>query len=330
MVVAMSMESTIAVQPIATSPLSSDGGIALPSSSRANQHSAEQVYDELMARINTNPHAQELRSSLAARLLDDAGALDKGADVAIKDTIHPEQHQHAQAVVSQWSHPSVRANSVVTFKDVDSGDVYVLLAKKYKDDAHHELGTREDFVIPGGYMAAKPALGAVGDYDNNLAQTAARELRDEAGLALSEKLASSLGTLSDDKHVAKPDRQGVEENFHFHLEGRKADMPLVAAKDSLAESFWVKLSDIEANHNLSRQARESGQTRYHFKDATGASMAIRDDLGEAIDVASHRLEQPLKEAALMPATPPTLSIDASSAQGEGKLQVASRSAAFGR
>lgn len=326
----MSTEMTFAAQPSLSSPIASDGGIALSASSRANQHSAEQVYDELMARINNDPHAKELRSSIATRLLDDAGALDKGADVAIKDTIHPEQHQHAQAVVSQWSHPSVRANSVVTFKDVDSGDVYVLLAKRYKDDAHHELGTREDIVIPGGHMAAKPALGAVGDYDANLAQTAARELRDEAGIALSEKLASSLGTLSDDKHVAKPDRQGVEENFHFHLEGHKADMPVVAAKDNLAESFWVKLSDIEANHNLSRQARESGQTRYHFKDASGAAVAIRDDMGEAIDVASHRLEQPLKEAVPVPTMPPMTSVDAASAQPQGKLQALAQSVGFRR
>lgn len=291
------------VQPALTSPLSSGAAnesvfLAQAAQTSSPARATEALYNEVIARVNHDPHAAELRESLAARLIDDSGVVAKThADVAVKDVIHPEQHEHAQLVVSKWSHASVGANSVVTFRDTDSGDVYVLMAQKLLDKQHPELGLSTVLEVPGGHMDAKPAVGGVlTAYDYNLAGTAARELKEETGLALSEKLATSLGTISDDKRVIKPERQGIEENYHFHLEGKLNDLPPVHASDDVAASFWLKMNDITANRAMGRQDRYSGQSRYHFKDAQGTDFKVRDDLGEAIDVASHRLGVPLRDA----------------------------------
>ena len=260
------------------------------------EQSAEEIYNDLMNRIKNHPDSARIRASIAARLIDDLGVLNKDADAAIHDTIHPDQHKHEQVVVSKWSHASVGANAVVTYQDVDSGETYVLLAQKYNVKDAPELGLSPVLEIPGGHMDAKPALGGnVSDYDFNLSKTAARELKEETGLALSDQLATSLGALSDDKRVIESSRQGVEENFHFHMKGHLQDLPQVQGKDDIAASFWVKLSDLSANHSLGRQDRDSGKWRYHARTPEGNVLPIRDDLGEAIDTAAQRLGVPLRE-----------------------------------
>lgn len=306
------LTSALSGQSYLTSPLSGEAsGLSQPSLSSIPPHeaanapvfaqtsSSEALYNEVVARVNADPNAAVLRASLAERLIDDNGKVAQtDADVALKDVIHPEQHARSELVVSKWSHPSVGANSVVTFRDTDTGDLYVLMAQKYINAQHPELGLSNVLEVPGGHMEAKSAVGAtnpLSSYDYNLATTATRELKEETGLALSDKLATSLGTLSDDKRVIDNPRQGIEENYHFHLEGKLKDLPPVHGSDDVAASFWVKMDDITANRGIGRQDRDSGQWRYHFKDATGKDFAIRDDLGEAIDVASQRLGAPLHE-----------------------------------
>jgi hypothetical protein len=74
----------------------------------------------------------------------------------------------------------------------------------------------------------------------------------------------------------------------------------VHGRDDIAEAMWVKLSDITANRSMGRQDRDTGKWRFHYQDAHGQDYPIRDDLGEAIDMAATRLGINLKEATPSP------------------------------
>ncbi len=276
----------------------------------------ERVYDHVMEIINQRPDADRLRASLAARLSDD---LTRGAEkpIALRDTVRPEQHPHAELTVSPWAHPSVGANAVVTFKDTASGEIYLLLAQKYNDRTNPQAGYNPVLEIPGGHMEVRAPEGSTPKpFDVNLAHTSARELFEETGLALNPILATSLGTVSDFKRATEPSRQGLEEQFHYHMQGDATNLPSVQGKDDVAHAFWIKLSDIKVDRTLPKQERESGRWRYHLHVPQG-DFPIRDDFGDAIELAGTRLGIKLDEIS------PKTSIIAANATLAGKAQAIS-------
>lgn len=110
-------------------------------------------------------------------------------------------------------HPYVKAgagaNDLAVYTDKTTGEVYVLLARKYAVNNHPEQGLAKRFILPGGYMASHPLEG--GEWVENINS----ETKDKAEEAILQ------GKSGYSEAILRPDESNfilVEPKYDFNLE----------------------------------------------------------------------------------------------------------------
>lgn len=230
--------------------------------------------------------------SAATRLADDLGMSMYGRQFT--DRIQPNRNGNKSLEINPWNHTGAGATCVVTATDRATGEIYVLMARKFKDAKHPELGYADDLILPGGYISAKPLEHAEAKkHDFNLAETAKRELEEETGLRFGENYQPiSLGADSRAGYSNDPRLHTINEFFHFSLplnEG-PAFLPKVEGRDDIAMAGWVKASDIGIRTDLPPQPFGSKLSRFQVNTSQGP-INLRDEHGEYLLKAIRQIEQ---------------------------------------
>jgi ADP-ribose pyrophosphatase YjhB (NUDIX family) len=230
---------------------------------------------------------RQLNEALATRLLNETDLSAYGQ--RITDTIAKEQGLDTKPLdVNMYGRTAAGATVGVTYTCQDTGEVYVLMARKYKDARDPSQGLGE-FILPGGYMNPKPPLGAEENiaYDKKLSDTALRELREETGFRLPEGYTpKSLAVDSED--INNRGVHTINEFFHIPVVGTKAEMPPLAASDDIADLRWINLKQVAINPAIGQQPDGSDQSRYSVITENGI-VNMRDLHGVFLEKAAVEL-----------------------------------------
>lgn len=266
---------------------------ALPEQQAPVVLSPQEAYEgvQMLAKMVPAEQRAIFLESAATRLADDLGMSDFGRQFT--DRIQPNRAGRKSFEMNPWNHTGAGATCVVTATDRASGEIYVLIARKYKDAEHPELGYADDLILPGGYITAKPLENAdAQQFDFNLAATAKRELEEETGLDLQGVKPISLGADSRAGYSNDPRLHTVNEFFHFplQLQNGAASLPPVSGRDDIAIAGWVKASDIGIRNDLPPQPFGSKLSRFQVNTAQGP-INLRDEHGEYLLKAIRQIEQ---------------------------------------
>lgn len=230
----------------------------------------------LQALLSTRPKvSQALLASLAQQYVE-------GGDGqrAVRD---PFAQQGKYTYISPWALPSGGAAAFVTATDPLTGEMFVLLGKKIREDGYQYL------VPPGGYMEVKPPKGTDNrgslPFDKNLAATALRETLEETDLDLSRYnvTPSQISSCSTYGKTDPKDRHSIFESYHFPLIISTDELPNVEGKDDLKEggAYWVNIRDISVNPIIGEQQFSSADSRYQAT-VGGVEYNIMDCYGPAL------------------------------------------------
>jgi 8-oxo-dGTP pyrophosphatase MutT (NUDIX family) len=255
------------------------------------------LYESIRSIVNRAPEVDKLREALITSLAYD---MPKGRDMFGAAFHNPYTQNNAAmpdgadaSTLYTRPYPSMTAGSTVavTYGAEDTHDVYVLLARKYKNPAKPELGLKDELIMVGGYMEAHAPLGSgtTRPSDNNLCATALRELKEETGLTLPASYQpKSLGADSSYGVSNNPKTHTVNEYFHVNMTGNSGNIPKLTPKDDVAELVWVNAKDIEYHPETPKQKFGSSISRYHANVMVNGQkkhINIRDDHGEMLDKA---------------------------------------------
>lgn len=259
----------------------------------------QKLYHAVVAAVSVLPAEEQLRvkESLAAKFgreVNDAkggmygSQLHNALDAQDKKTLD----------VSPYSHMGAGSLDVVTARDEDTGKVYVLLGRNWKDPKDHSKGVEADLRLPGGYVMAAPLEG--GDkskyYDKDLADTARRELAEETGIKVQTN--DKLVSLGADSRLGVSNTEKlhtVTEFYHFAISTKDPRFQLQKqASDDFAAMQWVDADKIILNPLVTPQGHGSNISRYTVITDDGKSLPLRDLHGDYIQKAVIAEQQSMK------------------------------------
>ncbi|MBQ9474863.1 MAG: NUDIX hydrolase [Bacteroidales bacterium] len=128
--------------------------------------------------------------------------------------------------IYEYPHPAVTADCVVF--GYDGKEVKVLLIKRGREKESSTTAYEGEWALPGGFLDVKK--------DKNIARTAARELKEETGLALSDNEFKEVGTYSD---IKRDPRERVITVAHYAL----VKLAEVQADTDAEKAEWYTLKD---------------------------------------------------------------------------------------
>ena len=128
--------------------------------------------------------------------------------------------------VYEYPHPAVTADCVVF--GYDGKEVKVLLIKRGREKKASTTAYEGEWALPGGFLDVKK--------DKNIARTAARELKEETGLGLSDNEFKEVGTYSD---IKRDPRERVITVAHYAL----VKLAEVQADTDAEKAEWYTLKD---------------------------------------------------------------------------------------
>lgn len=129
--------------------------------------------------------------------------------------------------VYEYPHPAVTADCVVF--GYDGKQLKVLLIKRGAEKEASSTAYVGEWALPGGFLDV--------ERDKSIAQTAARELREETGLKLSVKDFQEVGTFSD---IKRDPRERVITIAHYAL----VKLAEVAADTDADKAEWYALDEV--------------------------------------------------------------------------------------
>lgn len=239
----------------------------------------------LQALLGTRPKvSQALLADLARQCVE-------GGD-GQRAVRNPFNQNGKYTYISPWALPSAGAAAFVTAADPNTGEMFVLLGRKTREDGYEFL------VPPGGYMEVKPPKGRIDrnnlPFDKNLAVTAIRETLEETTLDLTgfNVTPTQISSCSTYGKTDPKDRHSIFESYHFPLIVSKDELPEVHGHDDLEEklgkdgskeggAFWVNVRDISVTPQTGEQVFTSMNSRYHAKIG-GDEYNIMDCYGPAL------------------------------------------------
>ena len=173
----------------------------------------------------------------------------------------------------------------------DSGEVHLLLGRKYKNPKNPAEGLSDQFILIGGYMDPHglPGDGKV-SYDHSLADCAAREMKEESNLLLPSGVRPENIGVRSQYGVTNDGRLHTVVGDYLVDYGKRNTPPQAQAGDDVAQVVWVKASDITRLPDVPPQPFGSKESRFQVT-VEGKSYTIRDDHGPAIEAGVARMRE---------------------------------------
>jgi len=131
--------------------------------------------------------------------------------------------------IYEYPHPAVTADCVVF--GYDGKSLNVLLIKRGREKEATATAYVGEWALPGGFLDVET--------DRTVAHTAARELKEETGLALSVKDFKEVGTFSD---IGRDPRERVITVAHYAL----VKLAEVQADTDAEKAGWFPLNEVPA------------------------------------------------------------------------------------
>ena len=131
--------------------------------------------------------------------------------------------------IYEYPHPAVTADCVVF--GYDGKSLKVLLIKRGREKEATATAYVGEWALPGGFLDVET--------DRTVAHTAARELKEETGLALSVKDFKEVGTFSD---IGRDPRERVITVAHYAL----VKLAEVQADTDAEKAGWFPLNEVPA------------------------------------------------------------------------------------
>ena len=131
--------------------------------------------------------------------------------------------------IYEYPHPAVTADCVVF--GYDGKSLNVLLIKRGREKEATATAYVGEWALPGGFLDVET--------DRTVAHTAARELKEETGLALSVKDFKEVGTFSD---IGRDPRERVITVAHYAL----VKLAKVQADTDAEKAGWFPLNEVPA------------------------------------------------------------------------------------
>lgn len=115
--------------------------------------------------IDSSPTSSVLREALIVRLVNKCDITMYGRQ--INDILTNKSLAGRKKYdVHPYGKAGVCASALVTYTDSKTGDVYILLGRKYANPTNKSQGLAEQFIIFGGYMKPHPLEGAIPYVEN--------------------------------------------------------------------------------------------------------------------------------------------------------------------